>query len=202
MLAWKRRSWFWPLLAMIIPSLLLWPKEVNPSARFFAILAPYLVLAVGLTFTILPAGRWRRTFAAWCVLVFVSQAFGNVLILLQSRKADYASVSRQLRSLVPADARVYGAITFFLALHDRTFYAWNHTPFDYAINDLGVNYLILNDRVLVHGSGFGRDDWREVRESAAAFVPTHADLVGRVPNAFYGNLEIYRVRPTTPKSPN
>ena len=201
LLAWKRRVMFWSILALIVPSLLLWTREVNPSARFFAILAPYLVLAVGLAFTLLPHGPWRRVLAAWCLLVFVSQAAGNALILRQSRNADYAGVSRKLRSLIPSDSRVYGAITFFLALHDRTYYAWNHTPFGYAINDLHVNYLILNDRVLVHGSGFGRDDWREVREDAAAFVPNHADLVGRVQDPFYGDLEVYRVRPAQ-TSPN
>jgi hypothetical protein len=89
---------------------------------------------------------------------------------------------------------VYGAITFFLGLHDRTYYSWHRTPLEFAIRKLGVNYLILNDRVLLHGSGYGNDDWREIRETANAFVRTGADLVGRVPDPFYGDLEIYRVR--------
>jgi hypothetical protein len=52
----------------------------------------------------------------------------------------------------------------------------------------------LNDRVLVNGSGFGSEDWREVRERANAFVETHADLIGHVPDPFYGDLQIYRVK--------
>jgi 4-amino-4-deoxy-L-arabinose transferase-like glycosyltransferase len=193
LLAWKRRSVFWMFVALIVPSLLLWPNEVNPTVRFTVILAPYLVVAAGIAFTVLETPGWRRVFAAWCVLVFLTQGAANLVLLWQSHKADYASVARQLRSLVPPDARVYGAITFFLALHDRTYYSWNRTSLDDGLNR-GINYLILNDRVLVHGSGFGIDEWRYVREPAEAFVQAHADLVGHVPDPFYGDLQIYRVK--------
>ena len=96
--------------------------------------------------------------------------------------------------MIPPGARVYGAITFFLALHDHPYYSWNRGTLDYAVNNLGVNYLILNDRVLLNGSGFGLDDWRDVREAANAFVETHADLIGHVPDPFYGDLKVYRVK--------
>jgi 4-amino-4-deoxy-L-arabinose transferase-like glycosyltransferase len=192
-LAWKRRPAFWIFVALIVPSMLMWPNEVNPTVRYLAILAPFLVVATGMAFTVLENPGWRRLFAAWCVLVFLTQGAANGVLLWQSRKANYPSVARQLRSMVPPDARVYGAITFFLALHDRTYYSWNRTSLDDGLN-LGINYLILNDRLLLHGSGFGIDEWRYVREPAEAFVQTHADLVGHVPDPFYGDLQIYRVK--------
>jgi hypothetical protein len=192
-LARKRRNLFWTILALLIPSLVMWTKEVNPSARFFVIVAPYLALAAGAAFSLLERTRDRALLATLCILVFVTQAAGNLFILTEYRKADYPSVTRQLRSVIPPDARVYGAITFFMALHDRVYYSWNRTPFDYAIRNLGVDYLILNDRVLVEGSGFGKDDWKLVRERANEFVRDHAILAGRVPSRFYGDLEIYRV---------
>ena len=98
-----------------------------------------------------------------------------------------------LRAIIPADARVFGALTFWVSLYDRPyFYSWNRTSVKYAV-DHGVNYMILNDRVLLHGSGQGTDDWAERREEANAFVKDHATLIGHVPNSFYGDLEIYHV---------
>ena len=193
-LAWKQRKLFWTVLMLIVPSLLIWPQTGNPTVRYFAIIAPYLALAVGLAWMVLRQTRWRAIFAVCCAVVVLTQIAGNLLVLRQARTANYASVTRSLRNIIPADAHVYGAITFFLALHDRTYYSWHRTPLDYAVQKLGVNYLILNDRVLLHGSGYGEDDWREIRETANAFVRTGADLVGRVPDPFYGDLEIYRVR--------
>jgi 4-amino-4-deoxy-L-arabinose transferase-like glycosyltransferase len=193
-LAWKRRPMFWTLLMLIVPSLLIWPKTANPTVRYFAVTAPYFALAAGIAWLELRKTRWRPVFAAWVAVVVLTQIGGNLLVLRQARSANYASVTRSLRTIVPADARVYGAITFFLALHDRKYYSWHRTPLQFAVDQLGVNYMILNDRVLLHGSGYGNDDWQDIRETASAFVRTSADLVGRVPDPFYGDLEVYRVR--------
>jgi len=190
----NKRKLFWTILALVVPSLVLWTKEVNPTARFFVIIAPYLAMAVGAALVLVERPRLRALLAALCLIVALTQAAGNILILRQYRTADYESLSRRLRSSIPPDARVYAAITFFMALHDRTFYSWNRTPLDYAITKLGVNYLILNDRVLAAGSGYGKDDWKEIRGRASEFVRDRADLVARVPDRFYGDLEIYRVR--------
>ncbi len=193
-LAWKRRKLFWPILLLIVPSMLTWPQTANPTVRYLAIVAPYLALAVGVAWMELRKTRWRPAFAIWVAVVVLSEIAGNFLVLRQARTANYASVTRSLRAIIPADAHVYAAITFFLALHDRPFYSWHRTPLDFAIHNLGVNYMILNDRVLLHGSGYGEDDWSRIRETANAFVRTGADLVGKVPDPFYGDLEIYRVR--------
>ncbi len=193
-LAWRRPKLFWTVVMLTVPSLFTWPQTGNPTVRYFAIIAPYFALAVGAAWVELRKTRWKPAFAAWCAVVVLSQIGGNLLVLRQARTANYPAVTRSLRAIIPADAHVYGAITFFVSLHDRPYYSWHRTPLSFAIQKLGVNYMILNDRVLLHGSGYGDDDWREIRETADAFVRTNADLVGRVPDAFYGDLEIYRVR--------
>ena len=102
--------------------------------------------------------------------------------------------------MIPRDATVYGALTFWLAFNGQPYYSWNRTPLKYAL-DHGASYLILNDRVLLKGSGFGKDDWQHVRRDTGAFVAKNAVLVGRVSNSFYGDLEIYRVlNPAAPVS--
>jgi hypothetical protein len=126
--------------------------------------------------------------------LLLSQVAGNYLLLYTYRDADYAAVTRELRAMIPRGSVTYGAITFWMSLYDHPYYSWNRTPLEYALNR-GATYLILNDRVLVHGSGLGLDDWVQVREKANAYVKDHARLVGYAPNSFYGNLEVYQVLP-------
>ena len=182
------------ILCLILPAMVWWAYERNITPRYIATGSPYLALllagAVVSLWNFKP--RWHRAVAACATLLLLSQVAGNALLLYLYRQADYVAVTRQLRTIIPADAHVYGALTFWMALNDMPFYSWNRTPVTYAV-DRGVNYLILNDRVLVHGSGQGTDDWVERRTEAANFVRDHATLVGHVPNSFYGDLQIYRV---------
>jgi 4-amino-4-deoxy-L-arabinose transferase-like glycosyltransferase len=194
-LAWRRRFLFWTILALVVPSLLTWPMEVNPSARLFAITAPHLASAIALAFEAIDRPKWRMVCGCWLRLVTVSQLVGKLLLLRQSRMADYVTCSRRIRAAVPQGAHVYGAITFFMALHDLPYYSWNRTPLDIAVQKYGVTYSILNDRVLVYGSGLGLDDWKDIREAAERFVRTNAILIAKVPDPFYGDLESYRVKP-------
>jgi hypothetical protein len=60
--------------------------------------------------------------------------------------------------------------------------------------NLHPQYLILWDRVMMHGSGTGVDDFRELRGQLTAFARDHATLVAKVPNEFYGDLEVYKVQ--------
>jgi len=193
-LAVKKRSLFWTLLALMVPCMALWTRLANPPARYFAVIAPYCALAAALAFYMIARPKWRTIFGCWCGLVVISEIAGNALLLRQARTADYVACTERLRSLIPQDARVYGVITFFMGLHDYTYCSLERTPPETAAQGLQATYMILNDRLLVHGSGFGKDDFKELRESANQFVRTNADLVGRVPDPFYGDLEVYRVR--------
>ena len=178
---------------LVVPSLLLWTTEVNPTSRFFVIVAPYLtvVLVAGaLAFGKTPT-RMRITI---CVLVLIglTQAAGNTYLLGRARSADYRAVTFGLRELIPGDAPVYGAITFWLALYDRPFYAYNRTPLDYGLQH-GVRYIIMNDRVMLNGTGYGSNFFEPLLLQLKAFLPKHGELVGTVKNAFYGDLEVYRI---------
>jgi 4-amino-4-deoxy-L-arabinose transferase-like glycosyltransferase len=189
------------ILCLILPAMVWWAYERNITPRYIATGSPYLALllagAVVSLWNFKP--RWHKAVAVCATLLLLSQVAGNALLLYLYRQADYVAVTRQLRAIIPAGAHIYGALTFWMALNDMPFYSWNRTPITYAV-DRGVNYLILNDRVLLHGSGQGTDDWVERRTEIAAFVRDHATLIGRAPNSFYGDLEIYRVnaRPGDP----
>jgi 4-amino-4-deoxy-L-arabinose transferase-like glycosyltransferase len=182
------------ILCLILPAMFWWAYERNMTSRYMATGSPYLALllagaVVGL-WNFKP--RWHRAVAICATLLLLSQVAGNCLLLYLYRQADYSAVTRQLRAIIPPDAHVFGALTFWMALNDRPYFSWNRTNVKYGI-DHGANYLILNDRVLLHGSGTGVDDWVETRNDFAAFVKDHATLIGHAPNPFYGDLEIYRV---------
>jgi 4-amino-4-deoxy-L-arabinose transferase-like glycosyltransferase len=188
------RPMFWKLSGLIFPVLFWWAFIRNQSARYAATAAPYfaLLLAAALIAVWRNRPEWRRMALVASTLLLAAQIVSNYGLLYMFRKADYAGVTRGLRAVIPVGAPVYGALTFWMALNDHEYYAWNRAPLNYAVEH-GARYLILNDRVLLNGSGYGSDDWADVRNTAAAFVKGHATLVARVPNAFYGDLEIYRV---------
>jgi hypothetical protein len=103
------------------------------------------------------------------------------------------AVQRELRQLIPPRSSVYGAITFWMALHDYTYYSYDRMPFEYAIAQRRPEYLVLNDRVMVRGMGWGVDDWALLRTKANEFARSRGRLVGLVRNPFYGELEIYHI---------
>jgi 4-amino-4-deoxy-L-arabinose transferase-like glycosyltransferase len=182
------------ILCLILPAMAWWAYERNMTSRYIATGSPYLALLVAGAVVSLwqfkPA--WRKAVGVCASLLLLSQVAGNYLLLYIYRQADYVAVTRQLREIIPPDAHVYGALTFWMSFNDMPYYAWNRTSVKYAVEH-GVDYLILNDRVLLHGSGQGTDDWVERRTEAEVFVKDHATLIAHAPNSFYGDLEIYRV---------
>ena len=182
------------LSTILVPCILWWAFLRNPTSRYIAIGGPYLALLLAGGVIALWARRphWRSAVAAAALLLIFAQVAGNYFILYLYRKGNYSQVTRELRAIIPRDAKVYGALTFWMSFHDQRYFSWNRAPLQYSL-ERGANYLILNDRVLVNGSGFGLDDWDYIRKETSEFVSRHATLVGRAPNAFYGDLEIYRV---------
>ena len=171
-----------------------WVFMVNKSPRYITTLAPVLVAVVSIALAAAAKdARWKRTAIAVGLLFGLSQLAGNAFVLYRYRNADYEAVGRGLRAAIPTGAPAYGIVTFYLALNDRTYYSYDRTPFAYAMTNLRPQYLILYDRVMMHGSGRGQDDFRELRNQATEFVKAHATLAARVSNEFYGDLEVYRV---------
>jgi signal transduction histidine kinase len=165
---------------------------INKSPRYLAMLSPLFAIALAYFAAKTASGRYRKLVAAAVALVLLTQVGGNAFWLYRYRHANYAEVSRQLRSIVPPGASVYGIITFWMALHDRTYYAYDRTELDPAVTKLRPQFMILYDRVMMHGSGYG-DNWAPLRAQATEFVRRHGTLAGRVANDFYGDLEIYRI---------
>jgi hypothetical protein len=125
---------------------------------------------------------------------------GNAFLVNRFKNADYVGLTAQLREAVPQGSTVYGANTFWLALQeDRRYYSADRTSLDYATVNLKPQYLILYDRLMMHGSGYG-DNFGDLRSEATAYVKTHGEKVALIPSAFYGDLEIYRVNSTTGNS--
>jgi 4-amino-4-deoxy-L-arabinose transferase-like glycosyltransferase len=194
LLAKHRRALGW--LVVIIGLSLLWLISVqSKTIRYMAMLSPYFAIAVAMAAVSLSTSRAGKAIAASvCLLLAGSQMAGNAAFLYKFRGADYSQVRRELRALIPAGESVYGAITFWMALPDRDYMAYERTPFDQAVSRLHPTYLILNDRVMTGGMGTGADDWKELREQANAYAREYGDRVGQVQNPFYGDLDVYRIR--------
>jgi len=125
-------------------------------------------------------------------VIGLSQIAGNAYFLWRSRAADYRAVTSGLRAIVPPAAKVYGALTFWLAFYDRPFFSFNRVPLEYALQH-GAQYLITNDRVMVNGTGYGDNFYEPLRKQITAFSHSNCQLAGKVSSPFYGDLEIYRV---------
>ena len=183
------------LAACLAVNMLWWTFLVNKGPRSFAFFAPILalVVATSLLYAVRTRG-WRRPAIAIGLLFVVSQVAGNAWWVYHFRKADYPEVSRQLRAIIPDGASAYGIITFYMALNDHPYYSYDRTPFAYAMARLHPEYLILYDRVMMNGSGFGLDDFADLRSQLREFTSGGgATLAGEVDNEFYGNLKVYKV---------
>jgi Dolichyl-phosphate-mannose-protein mannosyltransferase len=194
------RELFRKVGTMVACSMVWWAFLRFQSPRYTATGSPYfaLLLAGGMLALLKHRPDWRKMAFAAAALLLLTELGSNYGLLYLYRKADYTGVKKQLESIIPPGAPVYGALTFWMALNDHEYFSWNRTPLAYAVAH-GATYLILNDRVLLRGSGFGKDDWAQVRRTAADFVGSgEASLVGRVPNPFYGDLEVYRVNQPPP----
>ena len=188
----KARPYGLAALALLLLNLGWLLFMVTKTPRYVAILAPLFAIVVAYL-GVAAHGLWARRAAALAILlVLLTQIGGNLFWLYRYRAADYPKVASELQKIVPQGASVYGVITFWMALHDRVYYSYERTDFDRAITELRPQFLILYDRVMVHGSGY-TDDWARLREDEASFVRTRATVAGTVSNEFYGDLVVYRV---------
>jgi 4-amino-4-deoxy-L-arabinose transferase-like glycosyltransferase len=190
----RRRDVAMSMTLILLLNVLWWLYMVNKGPRYLALISPIFAVILGYLVASGKGYRGRRLTIGLCSLVLATQVAANAFWIYRYRSADYSAVTRQLRQIVPPGASVYGATTFWMALYDRTYYAYDRTPFDYATHSLRPEYLIVNDRVMVNGSGHGQDDFAELRAQTTAFVREHGTLVGQLPNDFYGDLEVFRIR--------
>lgn len=188
-----RRKLALSLLALLVINAVWWLYMVNKGPRYIVLVAPLFAILFGAVLASSTVKRTRLVWAAVAGVVIVTQLTANFYWIYKYRNADYPSVARELRAAIPPGASVYSITTFWLALCDRTYYAYDRTPFEFARDRLKPGYMILNDRVMAQGSGHGQDDFRTLRQNVTRLMGERGTLVARVSNDFYGNLEIYRV---------
>ena len=189
----RNRRLFWYLGLFLAAHMGVWFYLSNKNVRYTAVAAPLfaLIVAAGaVSFATTP--KLRQIAVALCLVYGAIGIAGNVYLVNRFKTVDYVALTAQLREAVPPGTTVYGASTFWLALNDRRYYSYDRSLFDYAIANLKPQYLILYDRVMMQGSGFG-ENFGDVRTKAAAFVQTHGEKIATIPSQFYGDLEIYRV---------
>jgi hypothetical protein len=164
---------------------------ITKTPRYLSILAPLFAIALAY-FAVKSGAGWQGKVANAALARFCSRRSPAMLSGCTAIGTRITPPSRQLQNIVPKGASVYGVITFWMALHDRTYYGYERRDLDRAVAELRPRYMILYDRVMVHGSGY-TDDWATLREKLTGFVHSHGTLAGRVSNEFYGDLEVSRI---------
>jgi len=181
-------------MAVLLTANLLWfVYMVNKGPRYLVLLSPLFAIVLGWVLAELFNRRVRLLAVGGLALVLLSQVAGNAYFIYKFRTADYPAVARQLRAIIPPRSSAWGITTMWMALSDRTYYAYDRTPLDFAVQKLKPEYLILFDRVMANGSGHGKDDFARLRAQATELVRKRGTLAGRVSNEFYGEMEIYRI---------
>jgi len=188
-----RRKLAIPMVILLAANLAWFVYMVNKGPRYLVLLSPLFAIVLGWVLVELLNRRARLLAGGTLAVVLLTQLAGNAYFIYQYRTADYPAVARQLRAIIPPGASVWGITTMWMALHDRTYYAYDRTPLDFAVQKLKPEYLILYDRVMVNGSGHGEDDFAKLRTQATELVRRQGTLAGRVSNEFYGAMEIYRI---------
>ena len=121
----------------------------------------------------------------------IVQSASNYALLLRARRADYNRVATELRQIIPSNATVYGTITFWLAFHEQSYISDERTEPLMAAREYSARYFILGDRVMASGTQWDPEFSRSLEEQLAQIVGV-SQLVGNIPDDYYGDLKIYR----------
>jgi 4-amino-4-deoxy-L-arabinose transferase-like glycosyltransferase len=194
-LLWKlRRRWFYLEMLLITPTLLWFVYSPDKMSRYLALLAPIVALVFGGALAATDGNRKLRQFVlAGSCLVVVAQMSANFLLLKSARNADYNKVAAELRSVIPEGQTAYGTVTFWLALHDRTFISYERTDPWMAANQFHARYFITGDPVMTRGWRGEDDFYRDLRRSLAEVI-AKSKLVGHFPDPYYGDLKVYELQ--------
>jgi len=194
-LVWRCKKAAPYLLLPLAANLGFWVFVVNKSSRYFSVTAPLLALTAACAMVaIWPRSRRSRLLSTLgFALLAVSGILGDLIVLHQAASADYKKTALMLEKAIPPGESVLGSISFWMALHDRRYYSYDRTPFKYAVQQ-HVRYFILNDRVMASGSGYGEDDFAQLRAELYPFIEKNGTFVTHIPAGYYGDLQIYRVQ--------
>lgn len=189
-----RRRWFLLEMLLILPTALWFIETANKSSRYFALAAPFVALAIGAcAAAVWPHKAWRKP-ALTIVVLLVGMQFGsNLLLLRAASRADYSRVGRELQSAIPRGEPVFGTITFWLAMHDHTYFSYERTTPSMAEQQYGVRYFVLGDRMMTQGEPWDAAFYADMNTYLARLVE-RSTLVAEFPDPYYGDLKVYRSR--------
>jgi 4-amino-4-deoxy-L-arabinose transferase-like glycosyltransferase len=194
-LLWKlRRKWFYLELLLLIPTVFWFIYLVNKTSRYFALLAPVIVLTIGAAYAATSSNRRvHRVVLLFSCLVIAMQMSGNFFLLHEARNANYDKVTAELRSVIPPGQTVYGAIDFWIALYDHTFIYYERTDPWMAANKFHARYFIAGDRVMANGLPWDKIPDKILNQRMTE-VAAKSKLVGDFPDPFYGDLKVYQLQ--------
>ena len=187
------RSWFYLELVLLLPSMLWLAYTVNKSSRYIALLAPIFALTMGAAAAAVHSRpKLYRLMVALSAFVVVAQAGANFYLLRSASKANYNLLGDELRRDIPAGAATYATITFWLALRDRPFVAYERTTPAQAAHDFHARYFILGDRMMTQGSDWEPQYYKELNQQLAD-VTGKGVMIDEIHDPYYGDLRIFRI---------
>lgn len=148
--------------------------------------------------------QWNRKVlvsVALAVVFFANQAGGDVWAVWKSRDCTFPPFISQVRQLVPADAKVWGPMTFWFGFYDHPYRTQWTVNTEEGMSDFQAEYVILYDNVEIWANQTGvtkRQDpnyerMASVRAMVTRLVESSGQFVGDVPNSCYGNIEIFKL---------
>jgi len=197
MLLWRfRRLWFILGLLLLLPEVLWLAYTPNKNIRYLCLLSPFYALIVGAAFAATASQRKLQRVLMWAIIVVVIfQAAANFYLLNSARRADFPTVARHLQAAIPAGEPVYGTITFWMALPDHPYISYERTDLFMAANDDHVQYFITGDNVMVNGNRYGDDEFYQKLRVSVAELKNVCQAIAKIPDDYYGNLEVCRLVP-------
>jgi len=192
-LLWKyKRSWFYLELVLLVPSIFWLIYTVNKSSRYVAILGPLFALAIGAAIRATEShGRLSRWLTYGTAGICLLQGAANFVLLHSASKANYSDLGSKLRTIVPANATVFGTITFWLAFHDQPFISYERTTPLMAAETYGAQYFIVGDRMMTQT---GSDDWFYLKlNQDMGALEARSKLVGEIVDPYYGDLKVFHL---------
>jgi 4-amino-4-deoxy-L-arabinose transferase-like glycosyltransferase len=189
-----RRRWFYLELLLLIPTMLWFAYTVNKSSRYLALLAPVFALIMGAAVHATTANRrLHRIMLLSTCLVIAAQLSANLFLLHAARYADYNKVSAELKSVIPPGQTAYGAISFWLALHDHPYISYERTDPWMAASQFHARYFITGDRAMTGGVA-GDDAFYANLRQRMDLVISRSQLAADFYDPYYGYLRVYKLR--------
>jgi len=202
------------ILIIIFVHLVLFPLLISHrTSRYLTVLMPFMAILVvkmvwniaGWSFGISWHDSWsaikKLRFSALgaialAMVFFANQLGGDAWAMRRANNCGYSPFIKQIREIVPPDARVWGTMTFWFGFYDHPY----RTQYSDDLVSFQPEYVILYDNdIWGNRTGVtGREDpeaakLQSLRNQLTALVAERGTYVGAVPNACYGNIEIFRL---------